>query len=253
MEYVDGSNGDGRETLPRPEDLAPLPACAAPILTPHSLTDDNQVITASTGRSSRPVGDHGALGKMRGLLVHSCLEDSVYRPGEATEQRIKYTLARAGMLSEDHVSWLREELSHHLSGFRRAAPEALLGEEQGAVFRELPFRLPLPPPNQGQSGEGGWLEGVIDLLYRDEQQQRWIVVDYKSDKAPPEVLVDKYRSQLLAYAWAVSCILPELSDPQWTVETQLLFTAHGERRTVSGPATRSEIENQFRDLLSTQP
>ena len=57
-----------------------------------------------------------------------------------------------------------------------ASPEA---------HREVPLSCPL--------GGGGWLEGVADLVFREED--RWVVVDFKTDGDRPE-----YRCQLSAYA-----------------------------------------------------
>lgn len=246
--------------LPTADELGPLPQCTTTVVTPHSLTaqpfSPRQV---GADRGSAPT-DRAQLGKMRGLLVHSCLEDGLYRPGEATERRINYELAKAGLLTEEHADWLREELSRHLHGFLSAAPPEMFVDDQSGVFRELSFRLQLPGPTQpgleggahdGVTANEGWLVGVIDLLFRDPGSRRWIVLDYKSDGESPVALAQKYRGQLLAYAWAASTILPELSEPGWAVETQLLCTAHGERRTIAGPSGKGEIEAQFRALLQT--
>ena len=79
----------------------------------------------------------------------------------------------------------------------RAAARAAAADP-GAVHRELAV---------GALVEGVVLGGAIDLLYRDDDE-RWVVVDYKTDKAAePEVLLERYRPQGAAYAVAVEAVL----------------------------------------------
>jgi ATP-dependent helicase/nuclease subunit A len=252
----------GPSVMPSAEDLAPLARSTVQVITPHSLATTSAAASPTAGAKAAAMSNTALLGKMRGLLVHGCLEDGLYEPSDATERRIAELLARAGLPHEEHAPWLRGQLKQHLDGFRQAAPPPLFNSDQSAVFRELPFRLPLPEAGGGQgagddAGAGkdaapvgvGWLEGIVDLVYRDEELQRWVVVDYKSDKADPELLVEKYADQLLAYCWAVATILPELADPHWTVEARLLCTAHGQQRTGLAAATRAELDVAFRALL----
>jgi len=249
---------EASSTLPTAAELGPLPPCTVAIITPHSLTAEPDIAPRAVAHRDSAPTHTGQLGKMRGLLVHACLEDGLYRTGEASDRRINYELAKAGLRTDEHADWLRDELSRHLGGFLAAAPPELLGSDQSAVFRELAFRLRLPLPcHKGSRATGvddatggeRWLVGVIDLLFRDRDARRWVVLDYKSDRDTPDKLVRKYHGQLLAYAWAAASILPELSEPGWSIETQLLCTAHGERRTVAGPSEKAAIEAQFRALL----
>ena len=79
----------------------------------------------------------------------------------------------------------------------RAAARAAAADP-GAVHRELAV---------GALVEGAVLSGAIDLLYRDDDE-RWVVVDYKTDQAAePEVLLERYRPQGAAYAVAVEAVL----------------------------------------------
>jgi len=235
--------------LPSPQELEPLARPSAQIITPHSLATNSNTADPPGPTTAAPHDNDAVLGKMRGLLIHGCLEDGLYEPSDATDRRIAAMLARAGLPHDAHAPSLRAQLEGHLDGFRKAAPGALFDSDQSAVFRELPFRLPVPVAGGEDGGKGGWMEGIIDLVYRDEEMQRWIVVDYKSDKAAPELLVEKYAHQLLAYCWAVATILPELADPNWTVEARLLCTAHGQQCTGLAGATRAELDVAFRALL----
>jgi ATP-dependent exoDNAse (exonuclease V) beta subunit len=73
---------------------------------------------------------------------------------------------------------------------RRAAAAAA----RGACRRETPVTLCLP--------DGTLLEGVVDLAF--EEQGRWTIVDYKSDREIAEIGEDRYRRQVALYAAAVS-------------------------------------------------
>jgi len=67
------------------------------------------------------------------------------------------------------------------------------------------------------------LEGVIDLLYRDDDGM--VIVDYKTDAAPVPALasrVDYYRPQMAAYAYAV-----EAATAEPVVRCILLFLTPG--------------------------
>jgi ATP-dependent helicase/nuclease subunit A len=224
---------------PRHRDIGPVTVVSTRILSPHALGTKEENASPKSKRGS----DTGArLGKLRGKLIHSCLEDGLYEINRETTRRLSQSLALEGLLNDDNLASLQLELTRHLEGFRAAAPVQLLAEDQDNVFRELPFRIALPE-NQG------WLKGVIDLLYCDEQRQCWVVLDYKSDRAELSTLADRYRAQLTAYAWAVSRVLPDLRAPDWRVETQLLSTTHGGLQVVTPAATASELAGLFSAVL----
>ena len=233
------STTDTAPPTPRQREIAPLPTLSTRVLSPHALgpKEKEHVSKAKGGSDTR-----ARLGKLRGQLIHSCLEDGLFETNEETTRRLSQSLALEGLLSADNLASLQLELTRHLRGFRAAAPPQLLAEDQDKVFRELSFRIALPE-------EQGWLKGVIDLLYCDEQRQCWVVLDYKSDRADLSTLADRYRAQLTAYAWAVSRVLPDLRTPGWRVETQLLSTAHGGVQVVTPAATASEVAGLFSAVL----
>jgi len=85
---------------------------------------------------------------------------------------------------------------------------ALLAElakaaERGDVFHEVSVGY--------LRADGAWVEGVIDLLYRDGARQ-WHIVDYKTDRAKDASAVEgkvrEYYPQVRAYAEAVKGELP---------------------------------------------
>ncbi len=222
-------------------DIAPLPMQEKGVITPHALGPKAQLSThtATPLQPSEP-----RFGKLRGLLIHACLEDGLYEMSAEVHRRLAQALAREGLLAEHHLSSLTLELQTHLEGFRAAAPRQLLEEKQHTVFRELAFQLALP-------GNKSWLKGVIDLVYRDEERRCWVVVDYKSDSSDIPSLTERYRGQLTAYAWAVAQILPDLVENEWHVETQLLCTAHGARVVVTPAMTAGQVTKQFFTALKS--
>ena len=66
------------------------------------------------------------------------------------------------------------------------------------TYREMPFLMPY-----GQ--EGGLIQGVVDLLI--EEEDGFIVVDYKASSAGPDALKARYAGQLDLYAQAAERIL----------------------------------------------
>ncbi len=211
--------------------LAPLPRRRDPLVLPSDLAAD-----APPGEPFRsPAGpapsDPGELGRCRGTLVHGCIEDGILEPGPATLLRVEHALASIGRLDDEHRRWMHQELCLHLDGYRRAAPPP--------GVHEVPFQLPL--------GDGRWLRGAIDLLYR--AADRWVVVDFKSDRGDEAALVAHHRPQLLAYAWAASRVLPEVRDGALAVSAELLFTATGRRVEVLPPMRPAALDAALRAAL----
>jgi|GEM_PF-1852347 len=223
---------------------------ASPLLTtsPHALQTDLQPHRASTidpALRPPPELDPRAAGLLRGLLVHSCLEDGLTRPSAATKRRVRHALAAQGVLSPPAEEWLQTALVRHLRGYRKAAPPELTSED-ATVFKELPFRLATPPI--GAKG-ATWLDGVIDVVYRRPAERVWYVLDYKSDEGDPQPLAEAYFPQILAYAWAASQVLPDLRDGGWRIGGELLFTGSGRRLLLFEPLTKDEVAAAFRRHL----
>ena len=60
------------------------------------------------------------------------------------------------------------------------------------------------------------VDGIIDLLYFDEDAGGWVIADYKTDAYASAKLVDEYFTQLQLYA--------HLLGSQWKiVRLELLF------------------------------
>jgi ATP-dependent exoDNAse (exonuclease V) beta subunit len=244
----------GPEPEPRPApadlvELAGVKSRLAPILppvvvrvTPHSLARTDE---RGPDESSDP-GDGARLARLRGLLVHACLEDEIHELSPLVTRRIRRALASEGLLAEDTVRRLEVALERHLAGFLRAAPPPLL-DPGSTVFREQGFRLALPVKPRG--ADRADLEGVIDALYLDPERDCWVVLDYKSDAGDPETVASRYAGQLLAYAWAASRILPDVGAGRRRVAAEILMTARGRRVEVLAPLDVVSLDARFRALL----
>ncbi len=89
-----------------------------------------------------------------------------------------------------------------------------------SVAREVPVLL---PARDTGTGPVGYISGFIDLIYRDPQTSRWVVVDYKTDRLEAMSEIDErgqiYASQEAVYAHALREALALDTDPA----TQLWF------------------------------
>ncbi len=237
--------------------VQPVIAKQERILTPHGLTNFSKPRQPAESRSRSRAPNYGAqtasqqdrvrgeIGRIRGLVLHSCLEDGIHEMGPEARRRLARALAQAGFTDQHLLERVCGELNRHLEGFRKAAPRSLLNAAKDKIFREVPFRLAMP-------NKAGWLRGIIDLLYRDDSQGCWIVLDYKTDADAPDNLKERYHAQLLAYAWAACQIIPELAAGDGLIETQILSTGHQRLHPVSPARSPSEINAAFSALLMGQ-
>jgi ATP-dependent exoDNAse (exonuclease V) beta subunit len=69
---------------------------------------------------------------------------------------------------------------------------------RGDCRRETPVTL--------RGADGAWLEGVVDLAFREEQ--RWTVIDFKTDHDIAHGL-ETYRHQVALYADAIEAATTE--------------------------------------------
>ncbi|MCF8565790.1 UvrD-helicase domain-containing protein [Alicyclobacillus tolerans] len=96
------------------------------------------------------------------------------------------------------------------------------------VWREQPFfsRIPVYPEYSVNAVEGQFVivQGVIDVLA--EEQNGWLIIDYKTDRIAPEQAAEKameYAAQVAAYRDVVAAWVPSGAD----VHTFLYFVHPG--------------------------
>ncbi|HXM40242.1 MAG TPA: UvrD-helicase domain-containing protein [Bryobacteraceae bacterium] len=132
-------------------------------------------------------------GRRFGILVHAILRDLDLRGTTdqiaALAQSHARLLGAPGEEAEDAASAVRAVWAHPLLERARAAPRC---------HRELPIHLRLE--------DGRLLEGVIDLAF--VEQDRWVVVDFKSDASGAA----RYERQLQWYLYALSKLTGRAGD-----------------------------------------
>jgi ATP-dependent exoDNAse (exonuclease V) beta subunit len=139
-----------------------------------------------------------------GRLVHAALERVDFRgplpPTPWCEQLAEALVipeaARAAALASDLLSQFVASLR-----WQRLA-------DANALYREVEFLLAWPPGDA--NGDGRYLQGYVDALYRDAAG--WHLVDYKTNDvaadAVPRVAA-QYEMQMLVYALAAERALGE--------------------------------------------
>ncbi|MCA9729250.1 MAG: ATP-binding domain-containing protein, partial [Candidatus Eisenbacteria bacterium] len=150
---------------------------------------DVEVVALEGAGSSRPSGPRF------GALVHAVLESVPLRASALEIERATRLQARIlGATDAERTAaggLVSRALEHPL--LRRAA----VAEEQGRCHRETPVLLHLEA-----DGERGatYVDGVVDLAFLEGD--RWIVVDYKTDRELTRALA-VYRRQIALYVRAI--------------------------------------------------
>ncbi len=149
-----------------------------------------------------------------GSAIHAALEVADFDDPVTTASRSERICATYGVSTDDVLPHVERALASDLLQRARRADE---------VQRELPLTTVIAE----QSGTTTITEGIADLVFRESE--RWILVDYKSDREiPPERMVG-YERQIQAYAEMLQAGGVELA------EAWLLLTATGESVRVSLP------------------
>ena len=132
--------------------------------------------------------EHSTRGMEIGTAVHEVLAKvSPGLSGEPLLKQLRELVELEGVADDDGVILAMARATAETDLFRRLASRP--------HWRAAPIWCPLPG--------GRLLNGVLDLVYRDEAGA-WHIVDYKTDRAEGpdgrERLLQRYRNQLLAYA-----------------------------------------------------
>ncbi|HUK78727.1 MAG TPA: PD-(D/E)XK nuclease family protein, partial [Thermoleophilia bacterium] len=120
----------------------------------------------------------------------------------------------------------------------RAAARAAAGPAGIGCHRELPVCV--------RHG-GSLIEGAIDLVYRDDGLNGWVVVDYKTDaRTAPEAVFERYGGQAGAYALAF-----EAASGERVVAVAVLLAALPGK---DGAATVVElpVDERLRELVEAR-
>ena len=127
-----------------------------------------------------------------GLLVHGILAQAPFGATRADLEALASIEARllgADDRDAEAAAAVAEAVfGHDLLGRARAA------DARGACRRETPVSW--------TAADGTMIEGVVDLAF--EENGRWIVVDYKTDREIAADGLDRYRRQLAVYVAAIA-------------------------------------------------
>ena len=136
-----------------------------------------------------------------GRIVHKALADwqCLSKPSPVLRAKLEGLARREGLYKPGVLHQAVDRSLRMLNNLRR---QPIFKEIDGATERytELPFWLHSPP---------GVIDGVIDLLYRD-QGGNWNLVDWKTERVNGERVEElrrEYSSQLAWYARAVTDII----------------------------------------------
>jgi ATP-dependent helicase/nuclease subunit A len=127
-----------------------------------------------------------------GDLAHALLASA---PLDATRAQIDGLADVHGRI----LSAPAEEIAAASATVERVLAHDLLARARGAAARgtcrrETPVTITLP--------DGMLVEGVVDLAF--EEEGRWVVVDYKTDRELAAAGEDRYRRQVALYASAIA-------------------------------------------------
>lgn len=149
----------------------------------------------------------GLTGAEQGTLMHSImqhmdLQGDLQRDG--IQKQLENMVAKEMILPE-HAALV--DVSGILAFFESSLGERLCRSSK--VRRELPFSLVLPAERfdaeMAGSGEGVFIQGVIDVLF--DEEDGLVLLDYKTDWVKEsQELVERYAIQLSIYAEAVERI-----------------------------------------------
>jgi ATP-dependent exoDNAse (exonuclease V) beta subunit len=133
-----------------------------------------------------------------GGALHRALElwDLAADPAcETARQRSLLPAYLASLAEGDGLAKALAAAEGLLAAFARSPLLGRLRALQDAILaREMPV---LVPPEEGEDSPAGLIAGTIDLLYRDPQDGRIVVVDYKTDDVATE---DEIRARVAVYA-----------------------------------------------------
>jgi ATP-dependent helicase/nuclease subunit A len=156
------------------------------------------------------------LARASGSALHELLERWDFRGAESARALLGAAVTRAARRSSapesaialDAGAVLETLLASKLPG--ALASVEVLGRELPLLFRDTDGR--------------GW-SGTLDLLYRDPDDGRLVVADYKTDRAPDAAARASYRAQLEVYARGVARLFPGEPPPR----LELLWLRTGQR------------------------
>ena len=138
-----------------------------------------------------------------GSLMHKVMQ-SLNLSGDLSAKGIAAQieeLAKREVISKEHVKLIKAERIAKF--FESELGRRLINSQE--YYREMPFSRLIDAQRFFHVEEKIFIQGIIDLLFKDEAGQ-WILLDYKTDRDAPDI-GERYRIQIELYAAAVEALL----------------------------------------------
>ena len=158
---------------------------------PYALAEKQHDIERD-GRRDEPKSDDAEAARSYGIWWHGLMESLDWHAPESHMKIAAEHLARCPQSNRGLLEW--EVLCN-------SKLMALLISKDAIVHREMPFLF--------NRGEREWMEGVMDLAIFYPSENRWVVLDWKTNLIAAEKassLRSLYEPQLKAYADALRAI-----------------------------------------------
>ncbi len=162
----------------------------------------------------RPQREGGAGGAALGTLYHRVMELYDFTSDEPVERQLE-TMVNCGKIHEDEIGNISPE---RIGGFMKTdlAAQMRAAARRGQLHRETPFVIAVGADEVDPSwpaGQSVLVQGIIDAWY--EEDDRFTLLDYKTDKVPmgdEQYLARFYRVQMALYKKALERLTGKKAD-----------------------------------------
>ncbi|MDD6062598.1 MAG: helicase-exonuclease AddAB subunit AddA [Oscillospiraceae bacterium] len=155
--------------------------------------------------SSRPAFLHagGLTPAQRGTVLHRFMQYADYSAAAEDVQKELDRLQLQGIFTQQESGILPVDAVHRFfrseTGQRMLRSPLLLREKRFAMEMDVRTLYPELPDNA--AGETVVIQGMVDCAFLEDG--KLYVVDYKTDREPPDVLRTRYKTQLTVYKTAM--------------------------------------------------
>jgi len=197
------------------------------------LFEEDRETQSAYGRAAAS-GSGSSDGMNYGSAIHTLFESLVARRKETVTEEIIQNLASEVMASRFEEAKIEEQVERSVKEAHVFVESELWASLRTAsrVLTEVPFTTS-QTYKDSQSSEGVDIvtSGVVDLAFRTEDG--WTIVDYKSDNAGKDVLLERHASQIEAYLRAWYSIFPgeSISGLIWSTDSGTAIPIKFEART----------------------
>ena len=198
-------------------------AVLAGVTAKHAASEmERQGIDPAHFASGRPafLSGSGLTPAQRGTLVHRFMQYADYCAASADPEAERDRLVQAGVFTPEEsrilpLSSIRRFFDSDL-GRRMLSSDTILREKRFTI--EVQAHTVYPDLPCEADGETVIIQGMVDCAFVENGSL--VIVDYKTDREPPEVLRERYRTQLDVYRLAMG------QCTAYPVSQTLLYSFH---------------------------